>query len=34
MTSGFGPLAIHTPQEMVHYEDENQDLCSTESFVF
>lgn len=21
MTQGFGPLAIHTPQEMVHYED-------------
>jgi predicted nucleic acid-binding protein len=24
MSQGFGPLAIHTPQEMVHYEDEDQ----------
>ncbi len=23
---GFAPLAIHTPQEMVHYEDKNQDF--------
>ncbi|OQB33752.1 MAG: hypothetical protein BWY09_02745 [Candidatus Hydrogenedentes bacterium ADurb.Bin179] len=23
MSHGFGPLAIHTPQEMVHYEDED-----------
>ena len=26
MTQGFGSLAIHTPLEMVHYEDEDQDL--------
>lgn len=26
MSHGFAPLAIHTPQEMVHYEDENQDI--------
>ena len=26
MTQGFAPLAIHTPQEMVRYEDENQDI--------
>lgn len=26
MAQGFGPLAIHTPQEMVHYEDEDQEL--------
>lgn len=26
MSSGFGPLAIHTPQEMVHYEDENENF--------
>jgi len=26
MSNGFGPLAIHTPQEMVHYEDKNQDV--------
>ncbi len=23
LSQGFGPLAIHTPQEMVHYEDED-----------
>lgn len=23
MSQGFGPLAIHTPQEMVHYEDKD-----------
>ena len=26
MSHGFAPLAIHTPQEMVHYEDENQNF--------
>jgi len=26
MSNGFGALAIHTPQEMVHYEDKNQDV--------
>lgn len=26
LAQGFGPLAIHTPQEMVHYEDEEQEL--------
>ena len=26
MTHGFGPLAIHTPQEMLHYEDQAQDV--------
>lgn len=26
MTRGYGPLAIHTPQEMLHYEDNVQDL--------
>jgi len=26
MSQGFGPLAIHTPQEMVHYEDQDKSL--------
>jgi len=26
MSQGFAPLAIHTPQEMVHYEDKDQDV--------
>ncbi len=26
MSQGFGPLAIHTPQEMVRYEDKDQDV--------
>ncbi|MCX5769472.1 MAG: type II toxin-antitoxin system VapC family toxin [Candidatus Hydrogenedentes bacterium] len=26
MTHGFGPLAIHTPQEMLHYEDQDKDV--------
>ena len=26
MTHGFSPLAIHTPQEMLHYEDQAQDV--------
>lgn len=26
MARGFGPVAIHTPQEMLHYEADNQDL--------
>lgn len=26
MSQGFGPLAIHTPQEMVRYEDENEEI--------
>jgi len=26
MSQGFEPLAIHTPQEMVRYEDEDQDV--------
>ena len=26
VTHGFGPLAIHTPQEMLHYEDQDKDV--------